>query len=51
MAGHMSHELSVLATLAGAMMFFLLFPTSNGTNPPVIGPATDLVSLQAWPVL
>lgn len=46
-AGHATYELAVLAMLSSAVLFFLIFPMTQGPSPVVDGPLTNLVSIRA----
>jgi len=46
-AGHATYEFAVLAMLSSAVLFFVIFPMTQGPFPVVDGPLTNLVSIRA----
>jgi hypothetical protein len=50
-AKHLISEFAVLAMLCGAVMFFLIFPMTQGPYPVVNGPLTNLASIRARQLL
>ena len=47
LAEHVTYEFTVLALLCGAVVFFLIFPMTQGPYPVVNGPVTNLLSIRA----
>jgi hypothetical protein len=46
-ARHVSYEFAILAMLCGAVIFFLVFPATQGPYSVVNGPVTTLISIRA----
>jgi hypothetical protein len=46
-AGHATYEFAVLAMLSSAILFFVIFPVTQGPSPVVDGPLTNFVSIRA----
>jgi hypothetical protein len=46
-AGHATYEFAVLAMLLSAVLFFMIFPMTQGPFPVVDGPLANLVSIPA----